>query len=77
MCDLHQPITVLVNGKVRFNGVVKPSDADMLKDQALLGRGWRYYCGTIDIDLSGPSAKPATEPAPHKGRIIVGPEDGQ
>jgi predicted esterase len=77
MCDLRQPITVLVNGKVRFNGVVKPSAADMLKDQALLGRGWRYYCGTIDIDLSGPSAKPTTEPSPHKGRIIVGPEDGQ
>jgi predicted esterase len=77
MCDLSQPVTVVVNGKVRFAGLVKPSVSDMLKDQALLGRGWRYYCGTIDIDLSGPTAKPTTGPSPHKGRIIVGPEDGE
>jgi len=83
MIDLKEPVTVAVNRRVRFEGLVKPSIAGMLRDQIALGRGWRYYCGEIDIDLAPPSTEPATrlttQPTtrPHKGRIIVGPDAEQ
>ena len=63
----------------------------MLKDQLFLGRGWRYFTGVIDIDVTKhaefkPPTKPAnqataarpgatTGPTTRKGRIIVGPSD--
>jgi predicted esterase len=87
MVDLRKPVTVIVNKRAKFEGMVKPSTADMLKDQLLLGRGWRYYCGEIDIDLAPPASQPSTRPTtqsttqpttrPHKGRIIVGPAADQ
>jgi hypothetical protein len=62
-------------------GFVKQSIDEMLKDQVLLGRGWRYFTAAVDIDLiPAPTTRPATRPSttrsatqPHKGRIIVGP----
>ena len=74
MIDFAQPVSVTVNRKVRFKGMVKPSIDEMLKDQIFLGRGWRYYTGVIDIDLvDHPTTKPATRPTTGKGRIIIGP----
>jgi hypothetical protein len=83
MIDFKEPVTVEVNKRVRFEGLVRPSITEMLKDQIVLGRGWRYYCGQIDIDLAPPSTQPTTGPStlptthPHKGRIIVGPAADQ
>jgi hypothetical protein len=46
---------------VRFEGAVTPSVEAMLKDQLFLGRGWRYFTGTIDIDLvPAPATRPTT-----------------
>ena len=61
MIDFREPVTVVVNKKARFEGTVKPSIEEMLKDQLFLGRGWRYYTGVIDIDLA-PRPAPATQP---------------
>jgi predicted esterase len=83
MVDLKRPVSVIVNKKGKFEGLVKPSTADMLKDQLTLGRGWRYYCGQIDIDLGPPNLQPSTQSStqpttrPHRGRIIVGPAADQ
>ena len=83
MVNMKNPVSVIVNGKSRFKGIVKPSIVEMLKNQLLMGRGWRYYCGQIDIDLAPPSTQPTTQSStlpstqPHKGRIIVGPEADQ
>jgi predicted esterase len=63
MVDLDHPISVIVNGASRFNAMVPQSTDEMLKDQLSLGRGWRYYTGVIDLDLSEP---PATAPSPTK-----------
>ena len=62
MIDFAKPVTVVVNNKPRFEGLVKQDVDEMLKDQLFLGRGWRYYGGLIEIDLA--DAKPATRPAP-------------
>jgi predicted esterase len=51
MLDMSKPYTISVNGKVRFEGIIKPSVAEMLKDQVFLGRGWRYFTGVVDIDF--------------------------
>jgi len=64
MIDFAKPVTVAVNKRVRFQGLVKPSVDTMLKDQIFLGRGWRYYTAAIDIDLSPP---PTTKPATRAG----------
>jgi hypothetical protein len=60
MADLAKPVTVIVNGKTRFEGMVKPSVDEMLKDQVFLGRGWRYFTAAVDVDLSPTSTKPTT-----------------
>jgi hypothetical protein len=69
--EFSKPITVIVNGKVRFEGKVQPSVEDMLKDQLFLGRGWRYFTAFIDVDFSSlGGAKPATQPTTRpKGKI--------
>jgi pimeloyl-ACP methyl ester carboxylesterase len=76
MINFAQPVTVIVNGKGFFEGLVKPNIEEMLNDQLFLGRGWRYYTGIIDVDLMAAAAKRATIPTaePGKGRIIVGPQ---
>ena len=78
MVNLAAPVTVRVNRKVKFKGVVKPSLELMLADQLFLGRGWRYYTGAIDIEMtSTPATNPATRPAARptrgNGRITTGP----
>jgi hypothetical protein len=60
MIDFAKPVIVSVNGK-DFRRVVQPSTATMLADQLFLGRGWRYFTATIDIDLE-PTTEPATQP---------------
>jgi poly(3-hydroxybutyrate) depolymerase len=71
--EFSKPITVIVNGKVRFEGKVQPSVEEMLKDQLFLGRGWRYFTAFIDVDFSNlGGAKPATQPTTRpKGKIEV------
>jgi len=70
LIDFKKPVTILVNKKPRFEGLVKPSVEEMLNDQLFLGRGWRYYTGIVDLDLtqSGattqPTTTPSTKPAP-------------
>ena len=89
MIDFSQPLTINVNRKTRFEGLLKRSTDEMLKDQLFLGRGWRYFTAVVDIDLSAgasttasttpsiPSAqsnaKPATRPA---GKIEIISPDG-
>ena len=76
MINFAQPVTVIVNGKGAFEGQVKPSVEEMLNDQLFLGRGWRYYTGVIDINVTpGAATRPASRPTaePGKGRITVGP----
>jgi hypothetical protein len=60
MVDFSKPVTVTVNRKVRFQGVLKPSVGVMLKDQVFLGRGWRYFTAVVDVDLLPPATRPAT-----------------
>jgi hypothetical protein len=62
MIDFSKPVTVTVNKRVRFEGMVTPSVDTMLKDQIFLGRGWRYFTGAIDIDLSPPPATTRSHP---------------
>lgn len=77
MVDLSKPIVVSVNRRVRFEGAVKQSIDEMLKDQVFLGRGWRYYTAFLDIDLTAappmtrPAATQATQPTTRKGRIEI------
>jgi hypothetical protein len=65
MLDLTKPVTVIVNKKPRFEGKLKQSIEEMLKDQLALGRGWRYYTAVVDIDFGAPRSAtgPATKPA--------------
>jgi hypothetical protein len=49
MIDPTRPVVVRLNGKVAFEGRVNPSIGVALRDQLVLGRGWRAY--TIAIDL--------------------------
>jgi hypothetical protein len=63
LMDLTKPVTVIVNTKTRFEGMVKTSIDEMLKDQVFLGRGWRYFSAAIDIDLAPSSTKPSTRVA--------------
>jgi len=60
MVDLAKPITVIINNKTRFEGMVKPSLDELLKDQLFLGRGWRYFTAVLDIDLAPPTASAAS-----------------
>jgi hypothetical protein len=73
MVEFSRPITVVVNGRVRFEGMVKPSIEEMLKDQVFMGRGWRYYAGFVEVDFGAlgttrPASGATTRP---KGRIEV------
>jgi hypothetical protein len=54
LIDFARPVTVNVNKRARYEDFAKPSIEQMLKDQLLLGRGWRYYTAVIDIDLAPP-----------------------
>jgi len=45
-------MSVHVNGRVRFEGFVKPSVATLLNDQLFLGRGWRSFPAVLELDLA-------------------------
>jgi len=76
MVDLSKPVTVLVNRRSRFEGLLKSGTEDMLADQLFLGRGWRYYTGVIDVDFGAlPSVLSATRPATRRGTIEYTPPD--
>ena len=62
MIDFSKPVTLSINGKVRYENILKPNLDEMLKDQLFLGRGWRYYTAVIDVDFGEPSIKSATKP---------------
>jgi hypothetical protein len=52
MVNFDKPVTVVVNGKTRFEGMLVQSVDEMLKDQLFLGRGWRYFTAVLDVDLA-------------------------
>lgn len=60
MVDLAKPITVVINGKTRFEGMVEANLDAMLKDQIFLGRGWRHFTAVLDIDLAPSSTTKPT-----------------
>jgi hypothetical protein len=61
LVDFSRPVTVVVNNRGRFEGTIKPSLEEMLRDQLVLGRGWRYFTAVVDVDLS-PPATSTTQP---------------
>jgi hypothetical protein len=62
MIDFSKPLTIEVNHRSRYSGLVTPSVQRMLADQLLIGRGWRYFSAAIDIDLlPQPKTRPTTE----------------
>jgi hypothetical protein len=80
LANMAMPVTVVVNKKVKFEGVVKASVEEMLNDQTFLGRGWRYYSGVIDIEMVPPATRPSTRPTTrplHTGKITVGPSENE
>ena len=63
LIDMSKSISVVINGKVRGEGRLKPDIDAMLKDSYFLGRGWRYYSAYVDVDFGpAPSTKPTTKP---------------
>jgi len=75
LINFNEPVTVNVNKIQKFKQSLKPGIEDLLRDQLVLGRGWRYYTAVIDISMTThapPTTLPATRPL-QKGRIIVGP----
>jgi hypothetical protein len=63
MADFDRAVTIVVNRKVQFEGFLKPSVDEMLKDQLFVGRGWRYFTAVVDIDLV-PAPPTTTRPSP-------------
>ena len=80
LIDFKKPVTIIVNKKPRFEGLVKPNVAEMLNDQLFLGRGWRYYTGVVDLDLTQsnaatqPTTAPLTRPAPQPKAVPPAPK---
>jgi hypothetical protein len=62
MVDFGRAVSVIINGRPRFEAMLKPNIEEMLKDQQFLGRGWRYFTAVIDIDFG--ADKPASSPIP-------------
>jgi hypothetical protein len=75
MVNFAAPVTVRINKIQKFKGLLKPSVEEMLRDQTVLGRGWRYFTAVIDLSMTDhpvAATLPATRPL-QRGRIIVGP----
>jgi hypothetical protein len=82
MVDFAKPVTIVVNRKAKFEGMVTPSLEEMLNDQRFLGRGWRYFGAVIDLDLretpppstqtASPLPKAAAPPATKPGAATPG-----
>lgn len=67
MVDFSQPITVELNHKVVHQALVPQGHQATLQDQLLLGRGWRQYTASLDLEpppLTPTSAKPTTTHTP-------------
>jgi hypothetical protein len=82
MVDLAKPVTVVINGKTRFEGMVTPSIDEMLKDQIFLGRGWRYFTAVLDIDLAprsttGPASRPTSLPVVTASHVFFTTDEGK
>jgi hypothetical protein len=60
MMDLSKPVTIIVNNKTRFEGMVKQSLEEMLNDQVFIERGWRYFTAVVDLDLTGGATTQST-----------------
>ena len=73
LVDFRKPVTVIVNKKPKFEGLLRPSVTEMLADQLFLGRGWRYYGAVVDIDLA--DAPPSTRPTSRPPAKPVAPRD--
>jgi hypothetical protein len=73
MINFAQPVTVLVNGVARFQGMLTPNLNEMLNDQLFLGRGWRYYTAAVDVDFGALPARPTTRPTTRRGTIEYTP----
>ena len=78
LIDFAKPLTITVNRKVRFEGMLKPSIDEMLKDQLFLGRGWRYFTAVVDVDFAAhaPGTRPTTQPSTRRGVIEIIPPEG-
>lgn len=66
MVNFKDPITVIVDKKARFEGILPQYIQEMMKDQAFLGRGWRYYTSVLDVNMlihPPPPTRPSTQPA--------------
>jgi len=63
LVDFGKPVTITLNRRVRFEGMLTPGVEEMLKDQLFLGRGWRYFTAVKDIELMEPITRPATRRA--------------
>lgn len=75
LATMAMPVSVVIDKKEKFKGIVKPSVDVMLKDQLVVGRGWRYYTGVVDVDVVPPppaQTQPTTR-VTHTGKITVGP----
>jgi predicted esterase len=57
MIDFNKPVTIIVNHRKRFEGMVQPSLDALLADQLFLGRGWRAFSAVVDVDLEKPFLK--------------------
>jgi hypothetical protein len=58
MVDMSKPVTVVVDGKPQFSGMLTADIDKMLKDQLFLGRGWRYFTAALEVDIDFPDAPP-------------------
>jgi hypothetical protein len=72
LANMAAPVSVVIDKKEKFKGLVKPGLDVMLKDQLVLGRGWRYYTGAVDIDMVPPPQTQPTTRLTHTGKITVG-----
>lgn len=75
LANMAGPVQVVIDKKEKFKGLVKPSVDVMLKDQLVVGRGWRYYTGVVDIDMVPPPDTQPTTQVSHTGTITVGKPD--
>lgn len=72
LANMAGPVSVVIDKKEKFKGLVRPGVEVMLKDQLVLGRGWRYYTGVVDIDMVPPPQTQPTTRLTHTGKVTVG-----
>jgi hypothetical protein len=71
MLDLSKPVTLVVNGKQRWQGIPAVSLETMLADQSALGRGWRYFTAYVDFEFK--DSDYVDLPATRRGKIEYTP----